>query len=128
MVLNTTEDQLRLCEHKIDITKTSRSLIKHIYPDANDRANMLISTMPSPQLKAIQGKHVLLDAEHSFLLVLDYARLAHPAQAKVPNALINNAIGNVFANDKRRLERQMMEEQLSSEITGVSNEESDCER
>ena len=45
----------------------------------------------------------------------------------MPNSLINNAIGNVFANDKRRADRQLMEDQLASGVTSVSNEDSDCE-
>ena len=52
--LKMTERELKQCEHEIDITKTCRSLIKHIYPDANDQARMLISAMDPGQLQAIQ--------------------------------------------------------------------------
>ena len=70
--LNMTEDELRLCEHKIDITKTCRSLIKHIFPDANDRAKMLISSMDSTELKAIQGKQF---TDQCCLSTFTYTRL-----------------------------------------------------
>ena len=55
-VLKMTERQLKSCEHEVDITKTCRSMIKYIYPDANDRAKMLISSMDPGQRQAIQGE------------------------------------------------------------------------
>jgi hypothetical protein len=56
---------------------------------------------------------------------LEYTRLVHPAQCKVSNSILNNAIGNVFASDKRKLERKDIEKQLSNGTIDVSNADSD---
>ncbi|CAF2107918.1 unnamed protein product [Rotaria magnacalcarata] len=87
-VLDMSEKELKSCEHDTDITKTCRQIIKYIYPDPKLRATMLVSSMDPEQLQAIQK----------------YARLAHPAQARTLNAILNNAMGNVFATDKHRYE------------------------
>lgn len=47
-------------------------------------------------------------------MLLDYARLVHPAQSKTSNSVLNNAIGNVFATDKRK-HGGVQEEAVSSE-------------
>lgn len=54
--LQMNERQLKACEHDIDITKTCRSIIKHLHPDVNDRGRMLISTMDPDELRAIQSE------------------------------------------------------------------------
>ena len=53
--LNMTEKELKKCQHDVDITKTCRSIVKQIYPNANDRGKMLISTMDPCVLQAIQS-------------------------------------------------------------------------
>ena len=58
--LDMTEKELKKCEHEVDITKTCRSIVKHLYPDVNDRGKMLISTMDVAILHAIQGKNVVV--------------------------------------------------------------------
>ena len=65
-----------------------------------------------------------LDFYPPSLIFVGYARLVHPAQSKVANSIINKAIGNVFASDKRKVERRQMEEQLLQENINKSNEES----
>lgn len=47
---------------------------------------------------------------------LDYARLVHPVQEKIPNSVLNNAIGNVFATEKRKQERRDMDKYNSNEM------------
>ena len=59
-ILNMTERELKLCQHEVDITKTCRAIVKRYYPDANDRAKMLISTMDIRELQAIQGAQLSL--------------------------------------------------------------------
>ena len=56
LTLQMNERQLKACEHDIDITKTCRSIIKHLHPDVNDRGRMLISTMDPDELRAIQSE------------------------------------------------------------------------
>lgn len=53
--LNMTEKQLLSCEHKTDITKTCRQIVKFIYPDTKERAEKLVSTMTDGKLEAIQS-------------------------------------------------------------------------
>lgn len=55
--LNMTEKELKHCEHDVDITKTCRAIVKHVYPDMANRGKMLISTMDPSILQAIQGNH-----------------------------------------------------------------------
>lgn len=50
-------------------------------------------------------------------MLLDYARLVHPAQSKASNSVLNNALGNVFATDKRKYGR--------AEEGAVSSEDGD---
>ena len=54
-VLNMSENELKLCEHGTDITKTCRSIVKFIYQDSDERAKMLVSSMKGDQLQAIQS-------------------------------------------------------------------------
>ncbi|CAF2953815.1 unnamed protein product [Rotaria sp. Silwood2] len=89
LALDMNEKELKSCEHDTDITKTCRQIIKFIYPDAKERSTMLVSSMDADKLKSIQR----------------YARLVHPAQSKTANSTLNNAIGNVFATDKHRYEK-----------------------
>ncbi|CAF1241573.1 unnamed protein product [Adineta steineri] len=91
--LDRNESELKLCEHDMNITKTCRQLIKCLYPDTKQRAKMLVSSMDVDKLQAIH----------------DYARIVHPAQSKTSNSVLNNAIGNVFASEKRKQERHDME-------------------
>jgi hypothetical protein len=53
--LKMSEAQLKLCEHNMDITKTCRQIVKYIYPDVNERAQMLVSAMNDDVLQAVQG-------------------------------------------------------------------------
>lgn len=127
MTLNTTEADLKSCEHETDITKTCRSIIKRIYPKPTDRATMLISYMDSNQLKAVQSKLITLLLFLLISLLLAYARMVHPAQAKVPNSILNNAIGNVFASEKRYLDRKQMEKRSLSETMNKTDDEEEPE-
>lgn len=54
-VLNMSENELKGCEHGTDITKTCRSIVKHVYQDLDERAKMLVSSMKGDQLQAIQS-------------------------------------------------------------------------
>ncbi|CAF3303572.1 unnamed protein product [Rotaria socialis] len=101
--LEMTEKQLLSCEHKTDITKTCRQIAKFIYPDPKERAETLVSIMSSEKLKAIQ----------------EYAKMVHPAQAKTSNSILNNAIENVFAAEKRKME---IEEAMKSTETNEIND------
>ena len=103
-VLNMSEDQLRSCEHGTDITKTCRQLIKYLYADPNQRARLLISTMDSEKLSAIHGKDLNIIHQSLIFFFIGYAKLAHPVQTSVALSTLNNAIGNVFATAKRKLE------------------------
>lgn len=67
-VLNMSENELKACEHGTDITKTCRSIVKHIYQDLDERAKMLVSSMKVDQLKAIQSS--LHHSIHRVLIVL----------------------------------------------------------
>ena len=49
--------------------------------------------------------------------------MAHPAQMKTSNSVLNNAIGNVFASEKRKLERIEMEKYASNETFDGSEED-----
>ena len=50
--------------------------------------------------------------------------MVHLAQAKVPNSVLNNAIGNVFATEKRKMERN---EAMKSTSNGTSDSSEDDE-
>ena len=49
----------------------------------------------------------------------------HPVQCKVPNSLLNNAIGNVFASEKRKQERKEMQRHFSNEVNQYQDEDGD---
>jgi hypothetical protein len=51
--------------------------------------------------------------------------MVHPAQSKMPNSLLNNAIGNVFASEKRKQERKEMLKCLSNEMNNCEEEDED---
>lgn len=94
-ILNMTEKELQDCEHKTDITKTCRQITRFIYPDIDKRAQLLVSTMDDVQLRAIH----------------EYARMVHPAQSSLPKSILNNAIGNVFATEKRKRDQVESEDE-----------------
>ena len=122
-----TEAELKSYEHETDITNTCRAIIKRIFPHPIDRAAMLISKMDTDQLKAVQSKFI---RSLSFVLIsvlLGYARMVHSAQAKVPNSILNNAIGNVFASDKRNVERKQLEKGRSSRANNETDDEEEFE-
>ena len=48
--------------------------------------------------------------------------MVHPAKAKTPNSVLNNAIGNIFATEKRKMERNGAMKSTSNE-TGDSSED-----
>jgi hypothetical protein len=125
LALKMNETELKSCEHETDITKSCRQIIKYIYPDIKDRAKKLVSSMDDTQLQAIQGKISKYYLSPTIITFLDYARMAHPAQMKTPNSVLNNAIGNVFASDKRKLERMEMEKYTSNETNDGLEEEDD---
>lgn len=127
VTLKTTEADLKSCEHETDITKTCRAIIKRIYPNPTDRAAMLISSMDSKQLKAVQSKRINALFSSFILLLSAYARIAHPALAKVPNSLLNNAIGNVYASDKRNLERKNSGKRNVGETMNEDDDEEESE-
>jgi hypothetical protein len=39
--------------------------------------------------------------QNEYLLLLVYAKLAHPAQSDTPSYILNNAMGNVFSYTRR---------------------------
>ena len=121
--LNMSESELKNCEHRTDITKTCRQLTKYVYRDAKKRASELVSTMNPKILQAIQGLNQIFCYEIIQFVFVDYARLAHPVQARTPNSVLNNAIGNVFAAEKRKSDQEDTEMVNSDEL----NEESECE-
>ncbi|CAF1316274.1 unnamed protein product [Adineta ricciae] len=96
--LGLNEKELKSCEHKTDITKTCRQIVKKLYSEPKERAKLSVVKMDLQVLQAI----------HS------YAKLAHPAMSNIQNCMLNNAIGNVFATDKRKYE---------NDETNVSEEE-----
>ena len=49
--------------------------------------------------------------------------MVHPGQSKMPNSLLNNAIGNVFASEKRKQDRKAMEKCLSTEMNNSDEED-----
>ena len=55
-VLNLSAVELKQCEHRTDITKIGRYIVKRLYPDIQTRATMLISSTSSEILQAIHGK------------------------------------------------------------------------
>ena len=57
--LNLTKGQLKASKHPTDITKTSRSIAKEMYPDFSARAKMSISLMTKEKLRAIHGKSIM---------------------------------------------------------------------
>ena len=58
---------------------------------------------------------------------LEYARMVHPAQAKMPKSSLNNAIGNVFASEKRKQERNEIDNDTSNEIDDYIEDDEDIE-
>ncbi|CAF2139414.1 unnamed protein product [Rotaria magnacalcarata] len=100
LILKMSDTALKSCERDTDITKTCRQIVKYIYRDPQIRSRMLVSTMDVDILKAIQ----------------DYARMIHPLQAKTHNSVLNNAVGNVFATEKRKIERHETGEEASIEM------------
>lgn len=100
--LRMSEGELQACQHETDITKTCRQIIKHLFRDPKERAKMLVSSMKADVLKSIQGEVFSSHYHYSTFIFLEYARLVHPAQSKTSNSVLNNAIGNVFATDKRK--------------------------
>ena len=54
---------------------------------------------------------------------LEYTRMMHPAECKMPNSVLNNAIGNVFASEKRDQGRKAMEKRLSTERNNTVKED-----
>lgn len=51
--------------------------------------------------------------------------MVHPAQAKIPNSVLNNAIGNVFATEKRKMEREEAMKSTSNETNDSSEDDED---
>ena len=68
LLLGITESELKSCEHDTDITKTCRQIIKHIYPNANERAKMLVSSMDPDRLQAVQGESINVNKRQMALL------------------------------------------------------------
>ena len=125
--LKMTESELKSCEHEPDVTKTCRAIVKRVFPNAADRSRMLVSLMDTNQLKAVQSTLTssLLDVLIASLLA--YARLVHSAQEKVTNSILNNAIGNVFASEKRKLDTREVEKQVHSRKPSSTDGEGDSE-
>ncbi|CAF3225791.1 unnamed protein product [Rotaria sp. Silwood2] len=96
-VLNTNEKNLIACKDATSITKTCRKIVKHIYPDTDQRAEMLVSLIPDEKLTAVQ----------------ELVKLMHPEQSNTSNFILNNAIGNVFASEKGKKEPKKMKEKHS---------------
>ncbi|CAF1366137.1 unnamed protein product [Adineta ricciae] len=105
--LGMNEKELKSCEHETDITKTCRQIIKFIYRDSKERARTLVSTMNTNILHSIQ----------------EYAKMAHPALSKINNSVLNNAIGNVFATDKRRFERDGIQIFMGNDVNDVDEDD-----
>lgn len=53
--------------------------------------------------------------------------MVHPAQAKTPNSVLNNAIGNVFATEKRKMEREEAIKSASNETSDSSEDDEDVQ-
>lgn len=54
--------------------------------------------------------------------------MVHPAQARTPNSVLNNAIGNVFATEKRKMERKEIMESTSNETSDSSEDDEDVQK
>ena len=123
VTLTMTEDELKKREHETDITKTCRKLTKYVYRDLKKRASERVSTMDQKTLQAIQSETRVCCHRITDFSSLDYARLAHPIQARTPNSVLNNAIGNVFAAEKRKSGQPDDEVDDESEVDEGSDEE-----
>lgn len=49
--------------------------------------------------------------------------MTHPAQSKMSNSVLNNAIGNVFASEKRKQERNEIDRHKSNEMSDQIEED-----
>ncbi|CAF3496208.1 unnamed protein product [Rotaria sp. Silwood2] len=87
-VLNISQDELKYCKYTTDITKTCRAIIKLIYPDETERAEMLVTKIPKSKLQAIH----------------EYARFVHH-KPNISSHKLSNAIGNVFAATKHKKQK-----------------------